>query len=186
MTDDTWIALDFETATRERGSACSLGIAVVECGAVVETRTWLIQPPGNVYEGMNVRVHGIDEDDTAQSPTFAELYPTLWTYLDGRNVLAHSAGFDMSVLRSCVTASEMPLPRLKYVCTCTMARRAFPSLRDHRLPTICTHCDIPLAHHDAGSDALACALVAVSCRDRAGASSIHEALDLLGITPAAL
>lgn len=42
-------ALDFETATHERNSACELGICVVHNSAVVETKTWLIKPPSFPY-----------------------------------------------------------------------------------------------------------------------------------------
>jgi DNA polymerase-3 subunit epsilon len=178
---DTWIALDFETATRERSSACSLGVAIIENGVIASSESWLIQPPGNVYEPMNTRVHGIDEDHTAQSPSFADLYPTLWPYLHGQRIIAHWADFDVSVLRAVIAYHGLPTPATSYICSCRMAQRAFPELVNHRLPTVCAHCLIPLDHHDAGSDALACARVALSCRDRVGVASIHDALRQLDL-----
>jgi DNA polymerase III subunit epsilon len=183
---DTWIALDFETATRERRSACSLGIAVIETGVITETRSWLIQPPGNAYEPMNTRVHGIDEDHTAQSPTFDEIYDELWPYLDSCQVIAHWADFDISVLRASIEHYRLTPPSTRYVCSCRMAQRAFPRLRDHRLPTVCLHCGIPLVHHDAASDALACAHVALRCRNQVGVATITEAVDRLGVRTGSL
>lgn len=183
---DTWIALDFETATRERNSACSLGVAVIENDIITATESWLIQPPGNVYEAMNTRVHGIEEDDTAQSPTFADLYPKLRPYLHDQQIIAHWADFDVSVLRAVIAHYGLPAPATSYICSCRMAQRAFPELANHRLPTVCSHCGIALDHHDAGSDALACARVALSCRDRVGAPSIHEALRQLSVRVADL
>ncbi len=50
---DTWVAIDFETATREANSACALGLAVVRDGRIERAESWLIQPPFNEYEYRN-------------------------------------------------------------------------------------------------------------------------------------
>ena len=178
---DTWIALDFETATRERHSACALGIAVIDDGVITGAGSWLIQPPGNVYETMNTHVHGLSEDHTAQSPTFADLYEELWPYLHERSVIAHWSSFDMSVLRASIRYYGLRSPSTAYICSCRMAQRVFPELHDHRLPTVCGHCGIPLDHHDAASDAMACARVALSCRDRLGLATVHQTIEHIGL-----
>jgi len=59
MTSDTWVAIDFETATASRDSACALGIAVIEDGELAATASWLMRPPGNRYDPRNIAVHGI-------------------------------------------------------------------------------------------------------------------------------
>ncbi|MFA4929550.1 MAG: exonuclease domain-containing protein [Patulibacter sp.] len=95
----SWVAIDFETATQSRASACAIGIVTVEDGVVVAEREILIQPPGNEYDGFNIAIHGITPEDTAYAPTFAEVWPEIERAIDGRLVLAHNAGFDLSVLR---------------------------------------------------------------------------------------
>ena len=179
--NDTWIAIDFETATRERSSACALGVVRVEGGVIADARSWLIQPPGNVYEWMNTRVHGIDEDHTAQSQTFAEIYEELWPFLDNRQIIAHWADFDVSVLRAAIAHYGLPSPSARYVCSCRMAQRTFPALGDHRLSSVSAHCGIDLVHHDAASDALACAQVAIRCAEQLEVGTIADAIKLLGI-----
>lgn len=181
MTEDIWIAIDFETATPARDSACSLGVAIIENGILTGSRAWLIKPPGNRYHGRNIEIHGIHPGQTAGSPTFAELYPELLPYLDGRHLIAHSASFDISVLRSCLFLYGLRFPKVRYICSCHMARRAYPQLVNHQLPTVCRHCEIPLNHHEAGSDAHAAALVALSCRDQVGASTVRDAVRRLGV-----
>jgi DNA polymerase-3 subunit epsilon len=178
---DTWIALDFETATDDRNSACCLGIAVIQGGAIVDRGAWLIQPPGNRYERRNIAIHGIKPKMTRRSPTYAELYYAILPFLDQRHVIAHWADFDISVLRAVHAYYGIPLPATRYACSCRMAQRAFPGLPNHRLPTVCGRCGIPLNHHDATSDAAACAQIALSCRDVAGATTIHEAIAVLGV-----
>ena len=183
---DSWVAIDFETATSARDSACALGIALACDGEVVSSGAWLIRPPGNVYDHWNIRVHGITPDRTAHAPSFAELWPELRCYLDGSHVLAHNAGFDISVLRTLISQHGLETPELHYVCTVKLARRAFPQLQRHRLDVVCAHCGIPLRHHDATSDAAACANVALRCRDAIGAPSIHAAVSSLGLRPTRL
>ena len=70
-----FVALDFETATHERNSACELGICVVENSEIVETKTWLIKPPSFPYfNPHNINIHGIYPKDLAQAPTFDEIW----------------------------------------------------------------------------------------------------------------
>jgi len=181
LADDTWIALDFETATPDRASVCALGVAVVQDGAVVRTDSWLIRPPANRYSERTIAIHGITPLDTANAPSFGEIYQDLLPYLQDRHLIAHSASFDISVLRACLAAYRMPAPELRYICSCTMARRAFPALPNHRLPTVCGHCGISLRHHDAVSDALACANIALACKVATDSDTIHAAVRALGV-----
>ncbi|TDB38032.1 MAG: exonuclease [Actinobacteria bacterium] len=181
MTSDTWVAIDFETATASRDSACALGIAVIEDGAVAATASWLMRPPGNRYDPRNIGVHGITPSQTLLAPSYAELYGSIEPFLAGRHVLAHSASFDVSVLRAVHDHYRIPLPNTHYACSVALARRAFPYLHNHKLPTVCDHCGIELQHHDAASDAIACARIALNCRDAIGASSVHDAIAELGV-----
>ena len=75
--DYDWVAIDFETATGRRASACAVGLVEVRDGRIVGTESFLIQPPGNVYSGFNTSIHGIDPSMTRDSPTFGGLWPVL-------------------------------------------------------------------------------------------------------------
>lgn len=179
--EDIWIALDFETATSARDSACSLGFAVIEDDAVIETGGWLIRPPDNLYYERNIGIHGITPEDTENAPTFEQLFPEVLPYLEGRNIIAHSASFDVSVLRSLISLYGLPTPDTRYVCSCNLARRAFPRLENHKLPTVCRHCGISLDHHEAVSDAYAAAMVALHCGRSVGAATLSDAVGRLGV-----
>lgn len=181
MTTERWVAIDFETATREPTSACALGCAVIEGDQVVETASWLIRPPFNEYEFWNTNVHGISAGDTEFAPEFDEVWWEVRQLLDGGRLLAHNAAFDLRVLRALLESRELGTPRYEYVCTVSMARAALPHLRRHTLDAVCEHCGIALVHHDATSDAHACAQVALSCAEGVGADSLGAALKLLGV-----
>lgn len=177
-----WVAIDFETATREKASACALGLAVIEDNHVVEERAWLIQPPGNIFEPRNIWVHGIDEDLVAQEPEFDEVWAEIEPYLRDTTLLAHNAAFDIAVLRSSLTRYELPPPASRgYHCTVSMARKVWPRLANHKLNSVCDHCGIELQHHDAASDAAACARIALRCRREAGLVSLDELVERLGM-----
>lgn len=179
---DVWVAIDFETATREPTSACALGIAVVRDGRVAERRSWLIHPPFNEYEFWNTKVHGLSAEDTALAPDFREVWFEVQPLLALGPLLAHNAVFDMRVLRALGDSHELPMMRYEYACTVAMARRAYPHLRRHTLDAVCDHCGIRLVHHDAGSDAEACANVALECAAACGATSVTEAVERLGVS----
>lgn len=178
---ERWAAIDFETATREPTSACALGVAIIEGERVVETAAWLIRPPFNEYEPWNTRIHGIGPEDTADSPEFDELWPEVRDVVAGSRLLAHNAPFDVRVLRALLETRELDSPSYEYACTVAMARRAMPTLPRHTLDLVCGHCGIELVHHDAASDARACAGVALACTQAVGAPTVGAALESLGI-----
>jgi len=182
MSDDLWVAIDFETATREPTSACALGVALIDGLEVLETASWLIRPPFNEYEFWNTHVHGISAEDTELAPEFDELWWEIGPLLHGRKLLAHNASFDMRVLAALIESRGLTAPRYEYACTVTLARRALPQLPKHTLDAVCDHCGIPLVHHDPASDATACAHVALACAQAVGATSIDGALEALGVT----
>ncbi|MHB9002644.1 MAG: exonuclease [Actinobacteria bacterium HGW-Actinobacteria-10] len=181
-----WIAIDFETATREKASACALGMAVIEDGCLVEVRDWLIQPPGNIFEMRNTRIHGIDEDMVAQEPEFDELWPEISGFLDDAVLLAHNAPFDMAVLRASIDRYGLEPLRAGYYCTVSMARKVWPRLPNHKLDCVCGHCGIELNHHDAASDAEGCARIALRCRRETGADTLEALVDRLGLSAGSL
>jgi DNA polymerase-3 subunit epsilon len=178
---ETWVAIDFETATREPSSACALGVAIVRGGRVAERHSWLIQPPFNEYEFWNTRVHGLGPDDTELAPDFREVWFELQPLLAQGPLLAHNASFDVRVLRALIASNELPALSYRYACTVSMARKAFPRLPKHTLDVVCDHCGIGLVHHDAASDAAACANVALECVAVTGSTTIAETIEVLGV-----
>jgi len=66
-----------------------------------------------------------------------------------------------SVLHQCCAAFELPPPQVPFVCTVEIARELwgiFPT----RLPEVCRRLNIPLVHHDAQSDAVACGRIVLA------------------------
>ena len=176
-----WVAIDFETSNERRDSACALGLAVVRNGAVTKTEAWLIRPPEMRFDWRCTRVHGIRARDVADAPEFPDVWLEVSDLLEDGRLLAHNASFDMAVLRAMLAAYGLGTPDVRYACTLAMSRRAWPDLPRHRLDTMCEHCGIELVHHDAASDARACASLALRAAEQVGAPDVESAIKAMGI-----
>ena len=154
-----FVAIDFETANVHRSSACSLGLAIVQNGVVSIQKSWKIQPAPLYFDPFNSRINGMTENDVIDAPTFADLWQEVRPLLDGRTVVAHNASFDISVLQRTLEWYGLVCPDIQTLCTYRLSQRAFPRMGCHRLNIVCDAMDIPVQHHDALSDALACASV---------------------------
>jgi DNA polymerase III subunit epsilon len=73
-------------------------------------------------------------------------------------IAAHNASFDRDVLRACCDAGGLAPPKARYLCTMKMSRQVW-GLYPTKLSDVCRHFRIPLNHHNAASDALACAKI---------------------------
>lgn len=159
---EPFVAIDFETADHGRDSACSVALVRVEGGELVETRTRLIRPPRPRFAFTHI--HGLTWQDCAGEPDFAGVWPELEALLEGVKFLAaHNAPFDRGVLEACCTASGLLAPSLPWRCTVKLAKRRW-ALPRCRLPDVCDHLGIELTHHDATSDAQACARIVLASR----------------------
>lgn len=155
-----FVAIDFETATSKRNSACSVGMVACRDGAVIGTYQQLLQPPDNEYQEFNINLHGITPEHTEDAPTIAELYKAGFSeLLEKVQFAAHNASFDMSVLRSSLDHHGITTPFIDAVCTVELAREMYPDLPNHKLKTVAKHIKQPLQHHDPLSDATASAAI---------------------------
>lgn len=156
MTAD-FIALDFETADNGRDSACSLALVVVRDGRVAGTWHRLIRPPRRTM--LYTHIHHITWDMVADQPDFGHIWPEIRDQVTAAPFLvAHNAAFDRGVLAESCRAYGYPAPQTPFVCTVKAARETW-NLRPTKLPDVCRFLAQPLNHHDARSDALACAQI---------------------------
>ena len=154
-------AIDFETATEQRASACAVAVTLVDGGQVTNTRRWLIRPPENDYSGFNIAIHGIRPEDTMHSPEFLEVWREVLEVIGDRPLIAHNASFDLSVLRQSLDHQGAEWPTLDVFCTLLLSRRIWPGLPSYSLPPLARFLGVPIGrHHDPVEDAIACAEIA--------------------------
>jgi DNA polymerase III subunit epsilon len=150
-------AIDFETADYGRDSACALAVVISEKGEIIKKAYSLIRPPRRDF--VFSYLHGITWKDVEKKPSFKELWPELeGLFIDVDFIAAHNASFDRSVLHTCCEATGHKAPDKNYLCTMKLARRVW-NIRPTKLSDVCRHFQIQLRHHDATSDALACAKI---------------------------
>ena len=156
-------AIDFETANNHASSVCSVGVVVVRDGVIRERFYELIRPEPHFYSYWNTRVHGLSDKDTASAPPFPEVWERIAPRIAGLTLVAHNSPFDERCLRSTHLHHAIPYPGYDFICTCRMARRAFPGLPNHKLHTVAAHVGFDLRnHHHALADAEACAAIALA------------------------
>ena len=151
-------AIDFETAVGH-DSICAVGIITVEGGKIVEEYHQLIKPPGNRYTHWTTQVHGMTSATTANSPDFPEVYPEIRKRIKGKIIVAHNEAFDRPALMKTMSRygldySELQLPE-RWECTKRIYQKK--GFKPCRLNVLCEHFNIELNHHEALSDARACA-----------------------------
>lgn len=155
----SFVAIDFETATGYRDSACAVGIVTVEEGVIIDEYYTLIQPPENQYWRSNIQVHGITPEMTEALPGFYAIYPEIKKRLAGKTIVAHNESFDRSVLKHTMRMYRFDYDELllaeKWECTLRIYRAL--GYKPANLHACCQHEGIALVHHEALSDARACA-----------------------------
>ena len=155
----TFTAIDFETATGHFHSACAVGIVTVENGIITEEYYTLIQPPNNEYSYHNIMVHGIKPIQTLQEKTFDDLFPEIKKRLLGKTIVAHNEQFDRNVLMKTMQYYGLYYDELEladcWECTCKIYRAK--GYKPANLKYCSERNNIALNHHEALSDARACA-----------------------------
>lgn len=181
-----FITLDFETANRNRNSACELGLTFVKDGIVGETRSWLVKPIPNDFDYFNILLHGIRPEMVQDQPEFNALWPEVQPLLEGQFVIAHNAGFDISVLRRTLEQYSLPFPNMSYACSYIFAKRVWEGLPSYGLKELCAKNEIDFRHHRAGPDSRATAELALKAFERAGIEQPDDLPNKLRTTIGAL
>jgi DNA polymerase-3 subunit epsilon len=146
---NTFTAIDFETAHGKRWSICQVGMVRVENGVITARVNQLVCPPDNYYFYRNTQVHGIRPEHTSTSPSFPALWSELKPFIHNQTVVAHNGAFDFSCLSQTLDYYRLQQPDYSKMCTYKIFKK--------NLATLCREHRIELKHHDALSDALACA-----------------------------
>lgn len=176
-----FVAIDFETATSARNSACSVAVVEVKDGVVCDSYYTLIKPPGMKFTPFNITIHGIRPEMVKNERTFPEVWDELAERLENKLVVAHNAPFDMSVLKYSLLENHLALPRFQHCCTVKIARKVWPQLVNHKLDTVGRYLNYDFHHHHALDDAKACAAIPLQAAKELGAESLPELMHKLGL-----
>lgn len=168
---DSFTAIDFETMTAERTSACAIGLAKVINGNITQRFYSLINPIPDDREHDNSSVHGITRQMVADAPTFRELWPMIDKIVGHDILVAHNAEFDHSVWCAQLESYRCAMPEAyRFICTYQLTGLS--------LDKACAMHGIDMGHHhDALDDAIACAKVFLAANGHVNANTFKGNLD---------
>lgn len=169
-----FITIDFETANSQRNSPCEIGLTFVHDGQITETKSWLIKPMYNKFDYFNISIHGIRPEHVADKPEFNELWTEIKPLIENKFLIAHNAGFDISVLRSTLETYQLQFPTLNYSCSYIFSKKVWQGLPAYDLKTLCKINNIDFIHHRAGADSKATAELTLKAFEVAGVSSFDD------------
>ncbi|MET0976915.1 MAG: 3'-5' exonuclease [Leifsonia sp.] len=176
-------AIDFETANGSNVSACSVGLAKVRDGRVVDRAGWFIRPPfpHDEFNEWNIRIHGIQPEQCADALEWGDQLPDLLAFAGGDVLVAHNAGFDMGVIKAASLFVGAPVPDFRYLCSLQVARKTY-TLDSYRLPVAAMAAGFEdFSHHDALADAEACAHIIMHAARRHDASDMDALAAVAGV-----
>lgn len=173
---DSWVAIDFETASI-RGTPCAVAMVAVEDGVPTRRDRWLIRPPLFEFNPFNVALHGITPEMCRDAPGWPESLERIEEFRAGRPLVAHYAAYDIGVIRDACVLTEVPWPTLAYACTVVLGRRLWPGLSSYSLPFLAARLGLAFEdHHDPLADAEAAASIGILAAAKAGAVGLAETI----------
>jgi DNA polymerase-3 subunit epsilon len=175
------IAIDFETANEQRGSACSVGLAWIEDGRVVRVEERLIRPKDMRFSSFNIAIHGIRPEQVEDAGEFPEVMDEFADDFAGATMIAHNASFDFSVWRACLDQYRQSYPELSYLCSVKMAQRVWPQLISHKLNILAQHLGLSFMHHNAAEDAAICAEASIAIARSLQVSRVGDIAPAIGM-----
>ncbi len=153
-----FVALDFETSDFRTDSACSIGLVRVENGIIVSEFSRLIKPPQTYVRF--TEVHGLRWNDLCDQTTFDVVWAEELPFFKGIDfIAAHNASFDRGVLKGCCARYNLEFPeKIPFKCSLQVSRSQL-RISPGKLSNVCKVLGIELNHHEALSDARACAKI---------------------------
>ena len=166
-----YVAIDFETANESRDSACEVALVRFRDGVPIDSFSSLVYQER--FAPFNVALHGITPKQVKSAPIFSEIWGSIKAFISTSPLVAHNAGFDMSVLYR--SLKDEPIgAEIDYFCTMVLSRQML-DLTFFGLPGVTEHLrvDYPMEHR-AESDAIAAGKVAHHLIQMQDVESLYE------------
>lgn len=152
---------DVEYANTKNKSICQIGIVCEDYdnGEPYYPEQNVYLNPGDGFDDMCVKVHGITADKVKDAPSFPDIWPEIEKYFTNTVVIGHNvAGADLDALYKNLKRYNIDIPELYYICTLDLAKSYVPSfaVENYKMSTLCAYFDIDIdSEHDAFDDACA-------------------------------
>lgn len=160
-----FIAIDVETANANASSICQIGLAFFNNGELVDTWSTLINPK-TTFDYINTSIHGIDEDDVINAPTFSDIYNELKNLIENQLLVSHMP-FDKVSLNKAFAKNNLENIPCMWLDSARVVRRTWKelSVKGYGLSNVASKLNIEFKHHDALEDAKTCGLILIRALD---------------------
>lgn len=154
-----FVSIDFETANASLASICQVGIVEFMDGRVVGEWKTLIDPE-EWFDGINISVHGIDEDMVRGAPKLPDVFLVLEQRMRDQIVVCHTH-FDRIAFAQASTKSRLTPFACRWLDSAKLVRRCWDQFgrAGYGLSNVCEFLGIQYRAHDALEDARAAGLV---------------------------
>ena len=157
------IAVDLETTGLDAAKA-----HVVQIGAIPIAKAALgaaeayerLVDPGVPIPEVSTEVHGIADATVSGAPALPAVWDELAALMDGRVVIGHTVGFDLTVLANEARRRRLPWRKPRALCVRMLAAVVAPSLASHSLDALASWLGLETRdRHRALGDAEAAGLI---------------------------
>jgi DNA polymerase-3 subunit epsilon len=148
-----FVVIDVETANADLSSICQVGIASFRDGALADSWVSLVNPQ-DYFSASNVSIHGIDNYQVRDAPTWEEVFPAIASRLQEEIVVSHTH-FDRVALERACNRSNLETCPCTWLDSARVVRIAWPefSRAGYGLSNMAAHFGITYQAHDALEDA---------------------------------
>jgi len=163
-----FIAIDVETANADMSSICQIGIAHYQDGKISKEWVSYINPE-DYFDGINISIHGIDEEMVIDAPTFQEISKELQDQLNNHIVVCHTH-FDRVAIKQASEKHSLPPIQCTWLDSARVVRRTWLefSKSGYGLNNICNFLGYEFKHHDALEDAKAAGHILIAASNESG------------------
>ena len=165
-----FVVVDVETANADLSSICQIGIASFRDGVLADCWVSLVNPD-DYFSPINVSIHGIDEDQVKDSPTWDDVFPQVASRLRGKIVVSHTP-FDRAALAKACERYSLTTCECIWLDSARVVRRAWPqfSRSGYGLSNVAACFAIDYKAHDALEDARCAGLLILRAISETGRS----------------
>ena len=161
---------DVETANPQLSSICQVGIVQFFEGKVVHRWKSYVNP-NDYFDFRNTSIHGINESDVQDAPTFPEIASQLHGYLTA-SPICHHMPFDRTSIHMVHKKHDIDVPEIQWLDTARVVRRTWldRSRSGYGLGPVAEMLGITFNHHDAEEDARAAGEILLHAISQSGIS----------------
>lgn len=171
------VAVDLETTGLDAAKALIIELAAIPVsGGAIDGDAAMARlvAPATAIPPRSTEIHGITDAMVQDAPPLRALWGEFLERLDGRVVLGHTIGFDLTVLAAEARRNGLPWRKPRALCVRLLATVVAPSLASHSLDALASWLGLEVRdRHRALGDAEAAARIFLALIPRLEAAGIR-------------